>query len=374
MRMRDVEDSWVNHLVKKICIPVTADAGSAVRALKERCSLLLRDTPECDPEDRKLMEILGVDAIAVAPLLIGERVLGVILADNVITHAPILDADVTLLEIFAREASAAIENARLYHDREVSVCQLEEAHRILRENQERMVYSERLVAMGEMAAAIAHEIRNPLASIGGFVRSILRNSPADDPNRRYMMLVSEEVDRLEKIVVDVLTFSHRPKPEMKEVDLNEVVRQTLLLIEAEIPRGKIAVTTELSPELPRLWLDPHQFRHVLLNVMQNAIHAMPDGGELYTATRREGRTVHLEVRDSGMGIAEQHLDKIFTPFYSTKSKGFGLGLAVTQRIIEDHRGFIEVKSEEGKGTTFLISLPLEKRDGMREHVANSADS
>jgi len=367
--VRQAGDSWVNQIVKKMRFPLNMGSGIIARSVLERKSFNIVQAHTHPEVSQELLDLLGVDAFALVPLVTDGKVLGVILADNIITKAPILETDLLLMEIFAKEVSSAIEHVRLYKDLEDKVKQLEEAQRILKENQERLVYTERLVAMGEMAASLAHEIRNPLVSIGGFVRSMLKYTKEDDPNRKYMALVVEEVEKLEQVVYNVLRFAHRQRPELKREDLNAIIEETLFLLQNELSRFPIQIKTNLSQDLPKIWLDSHQFRHVFLNIFQNAIQSMPKGGEITTSSFREGDFVKVEITDTGTGISEQDLQRVFIPFFSTKPKGFGLGLAVTHRIVEDHNGYIEVESMEGKGTTFRVILPLEKR---REFERNNS--
>lgn len=220
--------------------------------------------------------------------------------------------------------------------------------------------ADRLAAIGRLSASVAHEIRNPLASISGCVEVLSKELSMEGTNRELMDIIIKETERLNKIIGEFLGYA-RPKPPNKEfiniVDvLNDVI--DLLLLRKDIPEN-IEIRKDYDSCDLRLYVDPQQIRQVFWNICLNAIEAMPSGGELRINVR-EARQGYLNIlfSDSGIGISNDSLTHIFEPFYSTKEKGTGMGLAYVHRVIEDHGGFIEVESYEGKGTTFRVSLPI----------------
>jgi signal transduction histidine kinase len=237
---------------------------------------------------------------------------------------------------------------------------------------QQMKERDRLAALGEMSAGLAHEIRNPLAAIKGAVQYLdPKKLPPDD--REFLEIMIEEVNRLNGVVTQFLDYSRPLKPSMAPTDVNDVLARTFKLLESQAP-SHVKVELDLAGWLPRVQADAEQLKQVFLNVALNAFQAMPGGGRLTVSTRvarddlaflREGArrvdVVEIRFRDTGPGIPEEARENVFVPFYTTKEKGTGLGLAISQRLVKAHQGSIVVRSEIGEGAEFLVSLP-----GLRE--------
>jgi two-component system sensor histidine kinase HydH len=236
---------------------------------------------------------------------------------------------------------------------------------------ERMKERDRLAALGQMAAGLAHEIRNPLGSIKGAAQYL---QPAEGPaqsadasTREFLDIIVEEVDRLNKIVSQFLDYARPYRGDQSPLDLNDVVRKTMNLIEKERSGSRVEIVMNLVDGLPQVRADAQQLRQVFLNLAINAFDAMPQGGRLQVSTslrrstRRGASAAFLEIRfrDDGIGIPPADLRNLFIPFFTTKEKGTGLGLPISQRIIENHGGTIEVRSQPGSGSTFTVLLPVE---------------
>ena len=288
-------------------------------------------------------------------LLAGQRVVGFLcLLDDRVPEAFASDELAAMIEV-AEQAAITIENSRLY---------------------ERMKERDRLAALGEMAAGLAHEIRNPLGAIKGAAQYLDPSQlPAGDGE--ILAIIVEEVNRLDGVVAQFLEYS-RPFPgpgaggTFAPVSLNDVLTRTLKLLETMLP-ANVKLICELTPDLPAITGDAEQLKQVFINLALNAAQAMDDGGSLTIRTRRPHQPLemalsdslpryaegHVEVRfaDTGAGIPEEARDRIFIPFYTTKSKGTGLGLAITQRIVKGHGGTIEVQSRLGEGTEFILRFP-----------------
>jgi signal transduction histidine kinase len=290
-----------------------------------------------------------------------DTVLGVLLVDNFITKRPISDDDLGRLRVFANTAALSFERSRLRASLEVKLQELTAANRELKESRDKLVRTERLSAVGEVAASVAHEIRNPLTAIGGFARSVLNSLTPDDRNRTRLQIIVDEVRRLENILTEILQFTRPTMPRFEATDLNGIILQTFGMMSQEIDEESITVHKRLDPNLPAVWADSDQVRQVLLNLFRNAIHAMPDGGELWVETNVQGDQIELKVEDSGIGIPKANREKLFDAFFSTKSSGSGLGLTVSLQIARNHGGTIVVDSEEGKGSTFTVHFPLKKK-------------
>jgi two-component system, NtrC family, sensor kinase len=243
--------------------------------------------------------------------------------------------------------------------------QVEERTAALRSTQSQLVQSEKMASLGKLAASIAHEVNNPLAGILTSSKLLLRTlseGPIDERAQasfvRSLRLVERETQRCTAIVRNLLDFARQREPSLKAVDINACVGEALSLLRNQIALQGITLETRLG-KVPAVWADFGQLRQVLLNVILNASEAMPGGGSLEVCTRflPDRPAVEIEVRDTGSGIAPEHLTKIFDPFFTTKEKGTGLGLSVVYGVVERHGGKVEIQSELGKGTVMIIRLP-----------------
>lgn len=230
--------------------------------------------------------------------------------------------------------------------------------------QEQLSQAEKLSALGRLTANVAHEIRNPLTSVGGFARRLLKKIPPDSTEREYADIIVSEVDRLENILRNVLTYSRETQLDLKAHNLNEIVGECLRNYEAAFRDRSITVKKSLK-EVPPVQVDRAQVLEAIYNLFSNAVDSMPGGGRLTVSTREETvhgeRYLNLEVSDTGGGIDEDKLKLIFEPFFSTKElgRGTGLGLSICKKIMEDHAGFIHYRSEFGKGCTFSLYFPYQ---------------
>jgi len=296
-------------------------------------------------------------SFAAVPLVVKGEARGAIYVDNLFQGRTIGDEDIQVLTMFASNACLAMENASLYES-------LESALDTVRATQDRLVQSEKLMALGEMAARIAHEIKNPLTAIGGFARRIAspRAGGGARSPERYAQIILKEVQRLERIVNETLYFSREMVPAFRIVNLNVEIRDVLSMFREELEEARISAMVDLSPDLPSISADPDQIRQVVWNLVSNAIQAVGGSGILTVATHladpAEGIGVVLEVSDTGGGIPHDVVHNIFNPFFTTKAKGTGLGLPIVHAIVEKHGGTIHLDNREGAGVAFSIFLPL----------------
>lgn len=224
---------------------------------------------------------------------------------------------------------------------------------------ERLLYSEKMAALGEMAAKIAHEIRNPLVSIGGFARRLEnRLKGKKDEERDYTNIIIREVSRLEGILQELMGFVKERPLHIQWIGLNKIIEDVLSLLSSELEEKEIKILKELSDRDLEIPADPEQLKQAMINIINNALQAIDRNGEIRIRTTFLKDSVAIEISDTGGGIPGDILDNIFNPFFTTKPTGIGLGLAITHRIVEMHGGKIEVRSEENIGTTFIIKLPL----------------
>lgn len=234
---------------------------------------------------------------------------------------------------------------------------------------QQMERADRLASVGEMSAGIAHEIKNPLAAISGAITVLADDFPAEDPRREVVSKVLEQINRLDRVVTDLLYFGKPGKPAFDWVDVNDLLKKTLFFVAQHPEARDVHKVQELTRNLPPVWVDEKQLQQVFFNIIINAIQAMKSGGTLLIQTdlqEQEGKTlVRILIGDSGPGIPAEELDKIFTPFYTTKTQGTGLGLAICRQLMEQQGGTIKVSSRVGEGTRVSISLPAGKGpDGM----------
>jgi signal transduction histidine kinase len=284
-----------------------------------------------------------------------------LVADNLITKTPISDQDVQILRDFANLASLAIGNSRLYEQLQANFDELSRANRELAESQEKLVRYERLSAIGAVAAQVAHDIRNPLTAIGGFARRLLRQSDGLQPNRDYFKIIVQEVDRMEHILSDLLSFSKPPDIVKTPGDINAVVRSTLTIYMPEIKKKAVTCCENLADDMPDIPLDATHMQRVFDNILKNAIESLrdPEAEPWLTVTSgHDGDMAYVAVADTGGGISADVADKIFDPFYTTKASGSGLGLTLSAQIVTAHGGTITWYACEPRGTCFVITLPL----------------
>ncbi|MBD3308603.1 PAS domain-containing protein [candidate division KSB3 bacterium] len=226
--------------------------------------------------------------------------------------------------------------------------------------QEQVKRTERLASVGQLAAGVAHEIRNPLGALKGFLQYFQRKLSLPEQDRTYLSVMVNEVDRLNTVISNLLDFARPRQPVLEPCDLAAHLQHVLKLVESDRQAKGIAIRLDLEDPLPQILLDCDQITQVLLNILLNGIQATEPGGEMQirAAVQPEDQQVELTITDSGQGIAVEDLPKIFDPFFSTKKRGSGLGLAIAHTIIEHHQGHIRVESAQGAGTTFRIYLPL----------------
>jgi len=296
---------------------------------------------------------LSSGPFAVVPLVAREHTIGIIVVDNPVSGREISRDNLHFLQLFANQAGMAIENSMLYS-------RIEDAHLNLKDARERLLHGERLAAIGEMAANLAHELKNPLIAIGGFAGRLLKSLPAETREHNYADTIVSEVIRLEKMLAEILSFSRKPTICFNRCDLEEILHDCLANSATAFEDQNITVSFSCDA---RPWFvsgDAHQLKQVFLNLILNSCDAMPEGGQLILTlekAQRDKKTVIVTFADTGGGIPKDMLSQIFNPFFTTKHHGTGLGLAIANRIILNHFGSIDAHND-GKGAVFTITLPL----------------
>lgn len=340
-------------------VPLMADVTGRVAALGQ--AVVVNDyqnwSGRIAPEEE-----VPYTCVAGVPLIYKGEVIGALTVFDDQPDRVFRQEDVQLLELLAPPIAISIRNARLYQELQERI----QAHQLA---ERQLVQSARLAAVGEMAAGVAHELNNPLTTVTGFSELVLEELPEGFEQRPDLELILREAKRARQVVRRLLDFSRQSESVRDRADMNEVVEDVVALIRHLARTGGVESHLELSGELPPVHMDSNQMKQVLLNLVHNALHAMPAGGDLTIRTRPEARDhhpgVYLEICDTGGGIPEHHLGRIFEPFFTTKptGTGTGLGLAISYGIVSDHGGVIEVESEEGEGSCFSIWMPA-----VGEHV------
>jgi signal transduction histidine kinase len=269
--------------------------------------------------------------------------------------------ELRLSEGIALQVALAIENSRLYEGVKQQMVEL-------KQTQAQLVQSTKLAAIGELAANIAHEINNPLTTVLGFASFMAERLPAEDPMREELGLIQEEASRARDIVRDLLQFSRQRDFLPEPADVNGVLDQVVAMVRRQGAFNAMTVTEDYATDLPTVHLDVSRIKQVFLNIINNAVYAMTDGGSLTIRTSLADQVVRVAFEDTGPGIPPDILSRIFDPFFTTKPEvsGTGLGLSVSLGIVQSHGGVIDVKSEVGKGSTFTVSLPLDGSEAGEE--------
>ncbi len=382
LRCSEGEDLEVNSIVRRLTVSLDDDSSILVRAIREKRGFNVIDGHaeefgeivmsrypaetgkfvQIEPSSARFCDVgiskhLRSDSFAVVPLLWREQPVGCLIVDNLINRESITEADLWVLELFAGQAALAIVHTRLLDRLERDKYQIEAAYRDLKESQAKLVEAETMAGLGRMAATVAHEIRTPIVAIGGFARRLSQDI-RDPRARRILDIIRSEAMRLEETLDTILFYVKPARPQKKETNLNDLVETLCLYFAQEATEENIEIRFELEHRLPLIPLDDRQMRQVILNIIQNAIQAMEEGGTITIRTRQEDDFSILEIRDTGCGIPEEDLRNIFKEFFTKKNKGTGLGLHVSSRIVENHGGWMEVTSRVGEGTTVQVRLPL----------------
>ena len=339
-----------------IRVPLQEDQGILAQTVLLRKPFHILQGDKHPQVNQQIREKLSGQEFVTVPLLAKEEVIGAIVVDNHNSNRPLKDEDLHYLTMFANQAALAIEISRLVETIEASSKELT----LIRE---RMLESDRLAAMSSMAEGLAHEIRNPLVSIGGFARRISRQVSPEDSIKQYVDVIVDEVGRLEKILRQMFDYTGDVIGYFQEHEINKLVEDSLTLIHRDLEKLNIQVIKEYA-ELPPVYCDDRQIKLVFYNIFQNAQQAMENGGILTVRTfpleKSDGLYAAISVSDTGGGIAPELVYNIFNPFFTTKEQGTGLGLSIAQRIVSRHYGDIEINNELGRGITFTVTLPIAK--------------
>lgn len=352
-----VETDHLFDIVSRIKIRLTDNDNILVKSLWEGEPKFYKRNQISDEMINKIGLYFDFNEFVIIPLRTESLPLGLLVADNFYTGKPITDSSIDALHTLAITCTNVLERTLLHQQLSERLQELEHFNRVLRENQNYLIQTERLADIGRLATTVAHEFKTPLVTIGGYTRRLMRKIESGECDLKDLEIISAEVTRLEQITSEILEYSKKPHLEKKPQYINSLVKDSLDFMTAQMRSGNIQLVTNLDPHEPRLDLDERRFRQVVYNIVGNALEAMSPGGKLIITTRAENGRVCLSIEDNGRGIPDEDKKHLFTPFFTTKSRGFGLGLPISKKIVEDHGGRIEVESKPSAGTRFSIIFP-----------------
>lgn len=324
---------------------------SSKKVIEEICqenrAIIIQDV-QTDPRVQypKAAQEEGIKMMVDLPLFVGKNVVGVlrIFFDQ---QREFLEEELDFAVAIAEQCALAIDKARLIEKQQIQYDHL-------------AIQADKLSSLGRMAAGIAHEINNPLAGILLYSSNLVKKVPETGPLKKGLEVIIHETVRCRGIIQDLLEFSREREPVKALADINGVINKALSILVNEFRLNRISLEKKLSDHLPNVLIDVNQIEQVFINFFMNAIEAIKGQGQVSVRSYRDenDQGVVVEIEDSGMGIPQEHLERIFEPFFSTKPKGTGLGLAVNYGIIHKHGGQIKVSSQPGRGTTMRIRLPF----------------
>lgn len=351
------EDVEVNRIIKTLRIPADNAGHVLLHASRTKKSILVRNgsADGCYiPED--LIRILGESSFVVVPLYSPSKALGVMIVDNFVTGAPISAEDINALEIFASQASLAIEHSHLYSEMAEKIAALELVTQELERSKDLLVEAERATAIGQMSAQLLHAIRNPLTSIGGTSRLLVKK--IQDPYiSNFLQIITQESSKIEIILEDLFNFVEDTELILESHPLFPLIRKSVMIFYTTMKNSNIEYVLSLEGPGPVLMIDENKIRQVFLHLIRNSLEAMPDGGLLHIKAEENDQFVTISLIDSGQGIPTENLPHVKDPFFTTKTYGNGIGLALVEQTVHAHGGKFSIFDAPGGGTQATVALP-----------------
>lgn len=352
-------DTWINQLCQSIRVSLGDPEHLLIQTLFTQKYQLINDgsTMAGHPSFNRLREILQVSECIVVPLIWHGQSVGLLIADNAVTGHQITDTNIKAITEFAKTATEVIETVKLLSKLEESINYIKQTNLKIKESQAQLMHQEKLAAKGQLIAQMAHEIRGPMSIIGGFARRVFKRIDPGDINYDPVNRIVETVATLELVLNDILDQTPKAEVLKNDCDAAKTINRVIALLEEEIHLRRISVNINVKGDLPNIRIKEHHLFEIINNLVKNALEAMEKDGLLLILANELGNMVVITIQDTGPGIPKSEEAKIFSPYYTTKENGTGLGLVVVQKLVEEHKGMLTVHSLPAKGTTFTISLP-----------------
>lgn len=350
-------DYAVNEIIKTLRVSPNEHDHVLIHASRNNQTIMVRNGYATDCRvPAELLHLLGERSFAVVPLYAPSKALGVMIVDNFVTGAPISDDDLSGLQIFASQASLAIEHSRLYQAMAEKINALELVTQELDKSKDLLVAAERTAAIGHMSAQLLHAIRNPLTSIGATSR-LLAKRVNDGQIGSYLNVITQEAGKIENTLEDLFSFVEEKHYAFDAQPLYPIIRKSMMIFYMTMKQNRIAYHLDLEGAGPTLSVDENKLRQAFLHLVKNSIEAMVNGGDLRIAATEDPETVTITISDTGPGIPAEALPHVKDPFFTTKTYGNGLGLALVDQIIQGHGGTFTIREGKCGGTEAVLSLP-----------------
>ncbi|UCD84117.1 MAG: PAS domain-containing protein [Deltaproteobacteria bacterium] len=362
-RVEDKESLLLSDYAQRIAVPYSRDQDIVMQTVREKKCFVVNDARTDDRVAQEFNDVYQANSFISVPIVVRDKVYGIILADNIYTNEPIDMDRVQLINIFGLLCGLVIENSQAFQELGQRMEELKKAYSDLKEAHDDLSEKEKFAAMGRMAAVVSHEIRNPLVTIGGFARLIKRKCSGLGPVEQNAEIIIEEVERLESILANIMDYTKPLSPVLRNENLNEILHETVRMFRRAVKVKKIKLKEEFGRKIPEVALDRRQIKQVFINILKNAIESVEEEGTVTISTYCRDDHLFVEFRDDGVGIDQYTKENMFNPFFTTKEGGVGLGLSICKRIIDSHKGEIEVVSGPSQGSTFKIKLPIDQKGG-----------
>jgi signal transduction histidine kinase/DNA-binding response OmpR family regulator len=349
-------ETQVNKLIGKLEIPIVKVDHVLIRCALERKTIKVVNGEASGFDLSEVIDLFGSKEFVVVPLYSPRRPLGVIIADNLITGRTISNSYVSALELFSSQASLVIEHSRLYMDMQKTIAELEKVNNELDENKNLLVQAERYSALGQMAAQMVHNVRNPITAIGGIARIMAKKTTPPEFDK-YIDVMVKETDRLENILTTLFEFVDSKEIVKAKTAIYPLVQNVLLLLQNEINRQGIEVDINFSNPQLEFLIDAAQISKMLVHILRNSVEAMPNGGFLKIGGEEDEGWFCLIIRDTGKSMDGGQESKALEPFYTTKTYGTGMGLTIVEKIVTAHGGNFTIQRIDN-GTEVVVKLPV----------------
>ena len=359
MTVPDVEDgdAGVNRIVRDLRIPVVDSSHILITAASARQTIFVTNGSAIGCSvPTELLQLLDHSTFVVVPLFSPSKSLGVIIVDNFVTHKQITLEEIHALEGFAGQASLAIEHSNLNEDMRRKIEELELVNQELDRSKDLLVAAEKYSALGHMAAQLVHVIRNPVTSIGGTARLLAKK--LDDPYAiNFLNVITQEAAKIESTLEDLFSFVEDRELQPAPHALYPLIRRSVMVFYSAMKNSAIVYDIDLPGESPTLMVDGSRIRQLFLHLIKNGIEAMPSGGTLQVRCDLGDENITVHIIDSGIGIAESHLEQIKDPFFTTKTYGTGMGLTLVEKITEMHGASFSLEHHDGGGIEARVVFP-----------------